>query len=128
LEQSGQSPLLKITSLCLPLCSTTHDLTHAPRRLPNRTHHDVKPFAQPPPPPYTRALAIDLLLHTLHVHMPAIVLQLPRRPVLLAVRTASAAARELFAGWTVDCQAEEVARLAEIRVPVSVSQEVDQSY
>ena len=60
--------------------------------------------------------------------MSAIVLQFPGRPVLLAVRTASAAARKLFAGWTVDCQAEEVARLAEIRVPVSVSQEVDQSY
>jgi len=59
--------------------------------------------------------------------MPAVLLQLPRRPVLLAVRAAAATARELFAGRAVDRQAEQVARLAEIRVPVPVRQEVDQS-
>jgi hypothetical protein len=60
--------------------------------------------------------------------MPAILLQFPRRTVLLAVRASTATARELFAGWAVDGQAEEIARLAEIRVPFSMSQEVDQSY
>lgn len=44
------------------------------------------------------------------------------------MRTSSATTREFFAGWTVDGQAEEIARLAEIRVPFSMSQEVDQSY
>jgi hypothetical protein len=57
--------------------------------------------------------------------MSAIVLQFPRRPILLTVRTSTATACELLAGWTVDSQAEEVARLAEIRVPISMSQEVD---
>jgi hypothetical protein len=107
--------------------STAHNLTHAPRRSPNRTHHNIKPFAQSPPAPHTRALAVNFLLHALHVHMPTVLLQFPRRPVLLAVRASSATARQLFARRTVDGQAEEIARLAEIRVPVSVSQEVDQS-
>jgi hypothetical protein len=60
--------------------------------------------------------------------MAAILLQFPRRTVLLAVRASTATARELLTGRTVDGQAEEIARLAEIRVPLSVCEEVDQSY
>jgi hypothetical protein len=44
------------------------------------------------------------------------------------MRASSATTRELLTGRTVDGQAEEIARLAEIRVPFSMSQEVDQSY
>jgi len=60
--------------------------------------------------------------------MPAVLLQFPRRPVLLAMRASSATARELFAGRAVDGQAEEIARFAEIRVPLTVCEEVNQSY
>ena len=60
--------------------------------------------------------------------MSAVILQFPRRPILLPVRASSATACKLFARRTVNGQAEEITRLAEVGVPVSMREEVDQSH
>ena len=58
--------------------------------------------------------------------MPAILLQSPGRPELLSVRSSATASGQLLAWRAIDGQTEEVARLAEIGVPVAVCDEVDE--
>ena len=73
-----------------------------------------------------RILATRISIHTLHVNMSAILLQSPCRAELLPMRTSATAAGQFFAWRAVDGQAEEVAGLAEVGVPVAVCDEVDE--
>ena len=58
--------------------------------------------------------------------MSAVLLQSPRRAELLSMGPSAATAGQFFAWRTVDGQAEEVTRLAEIGIPVTVCDKVDE--
>lgn len=58
--------------------------------------------------------------------MSTILVELPQRAELFPLRSSATNPSQFLAGWTVDGQAEQIARLADVGVPVAVRDEVDQ--
>ena len=94
--------------------------------LPDRTHQNIQTLMECPSATQAQILTTSISIHALHVHMSAVLLQSPRRAELLPMRTSATAAGQFFAWRAVDGQAEEVAGLAEVGVPVAVCDEVDE--
>lgn len=72
--------------------SIAHPLMEILPRLPNWSHHNVEALTEPPAASHCRSLLARLVLEALHVHVPAILLQFPRRAELLAMWPSATAA------------------------------------
>lgn len=93
---------------------------------PDGAHQNIKAFNKCFPSPQAWILTTSVSIHTLHVHMSAILLQSPGRAELLSMRSSATASGQFLAWRAVDGQTEEIAWLAEVGVPVAVRDEIDE--